>query len=54
MMEFDTRNVNPEMVARSKEILTEVDISKVRTVCPAAGTFYVWVSKDGCVTQYEV
>ena len=33
------------MVERAKEILTkDVDITKVQTIGPGAGTFYVWVS----------
>ena len=40
---LDPAKVNPEIVARSDELLQDCDINKVRTVGPGAGTFYVWV-----------
>jgi len=43
MFEFDPEAVHPEMVARSKEMLLDIDIAKVQAVGPAAVTFYVWV-----------
>jgi len=44
MFEFDPERVHPELVARSKEMLLDIDIAKVQAVGPAAITFYVWVS----------
>ena len=43
MFEFQPDKVHPELVARSKEMLLDIDIAKVQAVGPAAVTFYVWV-----------
>lgn len=43
MFEFQPDAVHPEVVARSKEMLLDIDIAKVQAVGPAAITFYVWV-----------
>jgi len=43
MFEFQPDKVQPELVARSKEMLLDIDIAKVQAVGPAAVTFYVWV-----------
>lgn len=43
MFEFEPDRVHPEIVARSKEMLLDIDIAKVQAVGPAAITFYVWV-----------
>ena len=43
MFEFQPDRVHPEIVARSKEMLLDIDIAKVQAVGPAAITFYVWV-----------
>ena len=43
MFEFQPDAVHPELVARSKEMLLDIDIAKVQAVGPAAITFYVWV-----------
>jgi len=44
MFEFQPEQVHPEIVARSKEMLLDIDIAKVQAVGPAAITFYVWVT----------
>lgn len=43
MFEFQPDRVHPELVARSKEMLLDIDVAKVQAVGPAAITFYVWV-----------
>ena len=43
MFEFQPDKVHPELVARSKEMLLDIDVAKVQAVGPAAITFYVWV-----------
>lgn len=43
MFEFDPEKAHPELVARSKEMLLDIDVAKVQAVGPAAVTFYVWV-----------
>jgi len=43
MFDFQPDQVHPEVVARSKEMLLDIDIAKVQAVGPAAITFYVWV-----------
>ncbi|ESO03382.1 hypothetical protein HELRODRAFT_173674 [Helobdella robusta] len=48
---FDVAKVHPEIVSRSNQILEDVDISKVQTVSPGAGTFYVWTK--GVIDEYE-
>lgn len=49
MFELQPSRINPELLARAKEIFQDIDISKVQNVGPGAVTFYVWVSCDLCL-----
>jgi len=55
MFEFQPDKVHPELVARSKEMLLDIDVAKVQAVGPAAITFYVWVcTANTCNIQLRV
>jgi len=53
MFEFQPEQVHPEIVARSKEMLLDIDIAKVQAVGPAAITFYVWVTSCTFFSQFK-
>ena len=36
-------DLHPEIVARARQILDDLDLEKVKNVSAGAGTFYVWV-----------
>ena len=52
MFEFQADRVHPELVARSKEMLLDIDVAKVQAVGPAAITFYVWVRTSHTYIRY--
>lgn len=44
MVDFDANNVHGELAARSKQILSNYEIEKLRQTSPAGAMLYVWVS----------
>ena len=56
IMEFDPSKVHPEITARSKEILDQVELREIQAVSAGAGTFYVWVGDfpvNSCQCQLQ-
>lgn len=53
--QFNVDDLHPEIAARAKVILGDLDGDEVREVSAGVGTFYVWVSHlSPCMVKYII